>query len=64
MSNIIKKETLAQVNFMKFLRTPFSQNTSGRLLLPVTPSNDKKQIKANTVLYMCSDIKLFAKEVV
>ena len=34
--NFIKIETLAQVfpvNFAKFLRTPFSQNTSGRLLL-------------------------------
>ena len=36
--NFIKKETLAQlfpVNFTKFLRTPFSQNTYGRLLLYV-----------------------------
>ena len=35
-SNFIKKETLAQVfscEFAKFLRTPFSQNRSGRLLL-------------------------------
>ena len=34
--NLIKKETLAQVffvNFAKFLRTLFLQNTSGRLLL-------------------------------
>ena len=34
--NFINKETLAQVfpvNFAKFLRTPFLQNTSGRLLL-------------------------------
>ena len=34
--NFIKKETLAQVfsvNFVKSLRTPFLQNTSGRLLL-------------------------------
>ena len=34
--NFIKKETPAQVffvNFEKFLRTPFLQNTSGRLLL-------------------------------
>ena len=33
---VIKKETLAQafsVNFAKFLRIPFSQNTAGRLLL-------------------------------
>ena len=33
-----KKETLAQVfpvNFAKFLRTPFLQNTSGRLLLHI-----------------------------
>ena len=35
-ANFIKKETLAQVfpvNFVKFLRTPFLQNTSGRLPL-------------------------------
>ena len=35
-SLFFKKETLAQVfsvNFAKFLRTPFLQNTSGRLLL-------------------------------
>ena len=34
--NFIKKETLHKcftVNFAKFLRTPFLQNTSGRLLL-------------------------------
>ena len=34
--NFIKKETLAQcfpVNFVKFLRTPFLQNTSERLSL-------------------------------
>ena len=34
--NFIKKETLARcflVNFAEFLRTPFIQNTSGRLLL-------------------------------
>ena len=34
--NFVKKETLAQVfsvNFAKFLRTPFLQNTSGGLLL-------------------------------
>ena len=31
--NFTKKETLSPVNFAKFLRTPFSQNTSGRLLL-------------------------------
>ena len=34
----LKKETLAQmfsVNFMKFLRTTFLQNTSGRLLLTI-----------------------------
>ena len=34
--NLIKKETLAEVfscKFPKFLRTTFSQNTSGRLLL-------------------------------
>ena len=31
--NFIKKETLKGV---KFIRTPFSQNTSGRLLLKVT----------------------------
>ena len=33
---LIKKETLEQVlsvNFVKFLKTPFLQNTSGRLLL-------------------------------
>ena len=37
-SLFIKKETLAQVfpvNFATFLRTPFSQNTSGRLLLKI-----------------------------
>ena len=40
-----KKETLARgfpVNFAKFLRTPFLQNPSGRLLLysePYQPSN-------------------------
>ena len=37
--SFIKKETLAQVfpvNFAKFLRTPFLQNTSGRLLLKIT----------------------------
>ena len=28
----IQKETLAKVNFVKFLRTPSLQNTSGRLL--------------------------------
>ena len=36
--NFIKKETLARCfpkNFAKFLRTPFLQNTSGRLLLEV-----------------------------
>ena len=36
--NFIIKETLAQcfpVNFAKFLRTPFVQNTSGRLILLV-----------------------------
>ena len=26
------------VNFAKFLKTPFSQNTSGRLFLPLAPS--------------------------
>ena len=35
--NFVNKETLAQVvffvNFVKFLRTPFLQNTSGQLLL-------------------------------
>ena len=34
--NFVEKEALTQVftmNFTKFLRTPFSQNTSGRLLL-------------------------------
>ena len=34
--NFVKKEALTQVfpvNFAKFLRTSFSQNTSGRLLL-------------------------------
>ena len=34
--NFVKKDTLAQVfpvNFAKFLRTTFLQNTSGRLLL-------------------------------
>ena len=34
--NFIKKEDLVQVfpvNFEKFLRTPFLQNTSGRMLL-------------------------------
>ena len=34
-ATLLKKEALAQVfpvNFVKFLRTPFSQNTSGRLL--------------------------------
>ena len=31
--SIIKKGTLAPVNFAKFLRTPFLQNISGRLLL-------------------------------
>ena len=38
--NFIKKETLAQVfpvNFVKFLRTTFLQNTSGRLLLWLRP---------------------------
>ena len=37
--NFIKKETLAQVfscEFYEFLRTPFLQNISGRLLLYVT----------------------------
>ena len=37
--NFIKKETLAQVyflvNFVKFLRTSFLQNTTGRLLFIV-----------------------------
>ena len=36
----VKKERLWHrcflVNFAKFLRTPFSQNTSGRLLLSIT----------------------------
>ena len=37
----IKKETLVHVfhvNFAKFLRTPFLQNTSGQLLLKVYTS--------------------------
>ena len=41
-ANLFKKETLAQVfscEFAKFVRTPFLQNTSGRLLLfPLTSS--------------------------
>ena len=43
LNNSIKKETLAQcfpVNFAKFLRIPFLQNISGRLLLePETQHN-------------------------
>ena len=37
--NFIKKETRSQVNFAKFLRTPFLQNTSGWLLLLHEKSN-------------------------
>ena len=32
--NFIKKETLVQVNFAKFLRTPFLQHTWRQLLKP------------------------------
>ena len=49
--NSIKKETLAQVvlvNFVKFLKTPFLQNTSGRLLLFV----------ANTLI---DNVKIYQK---
>ena len=44
--NFVKKETLTQgfpVNFAKFLRTPFSQNTS-RLLLVENPSFEFRKI--------------------
>ena len=39
----VKKEALAHhtcflVNFVKFLRTPILQNTSGRLLLELVPA--------------------------
>ena len=33
------------VNFVKFRRTPFSQNTSGRLLLPFPYSHISKKLK-------------------
>ena len=42
--NFIKKETRHRcfpVNFTKFLRTPFLQNTSGRLLLKIANDNSK-----------------------
>ena len=32
----------SSVNFAKFLKTPFLQNTSGRLLLLLTPDGNKK----------------------
>ena len=44
--NFIKKETLAQAfscEFCEFLRTPFLQNTSERLLL-IVQKNDKQNI--------------------
>ena len=33
------------VNFLKFLRTPFLQNTSGRLLLTLTEINESGVIR-------------------
>ena len=46
------------VNFAKFLRTPFSQNTSGRLLLCVQSSRRDSFIKlalpANPISCQCS----------
>ena len=47
--NFIKKETLAQVffmNFAKFLRTPFLQNTSGGLFLILNVWQSPKQMSA------------------
>ena len=46
--NFIKKETLAQVffsvNFSRFFRTSFLQNTSGRLLLQLQGDSEKKAL--------------------
>ena len=54
--NFITKQTLAQVfsvNFEKFPRTAFSQNTSGQLLLHVA---DKKAAVDKTVFEKESSI--------
>ena len=45
----IKNDTLAQVfpvNFAKFLRTPFLQNTSGRLLLTIHTIYTRKTVSS------------------
>ena len=45
----IKNDTLAQVfpvNFAKFLRTPFLQNTSGRLLLTIHTTYTRKTVSS------------------
>ena len=38
------------MNFTKFLRTPFIQNTSGQLLLPLAALNDLASIAEQTML--------------
>ena len=53
--NFIKKENLPQVfpvNFAKFLRTPFLQSTSGRLLL-----------KESSKVYISADIIMNLEDV-
>ena len=61
--NFIKKESLLQrcfpVDFAKFLRTPFLQNTSGRLLLPSQHTDNK--ISQKTEILSCILQALWSK---
>ena len=54
--NFIRKETLAQVFSCEFLRTPFLQNTSGRLLLSMkySISNTSFHFRHMFLLLACS----------
>ena len=53
--NFIKKESLAQVfllNFANFVRTPFLQNTTGRLLLIIAVSKETVYYDTKTKAYV------------
>ena len=53
-STLLKKKLWRRcfsVNFTKFLRTPFIQNTSGQLLLPLATLNDLASVAEQTMLY-------------
>ena len=62
--NFIKKETLAQVfsfEFCKFLRTPFLQNTSRRLLLYIILFSSKTKYFDRTKCRFCFVRGLYRK---